>query len=76
MSLVLCPACSKQGFLWHIDDDNRTWWDCVYCKFNVEEDERKEKLCPECGKQSTTGSSKTTLDITGARHAVLDPRDV
>ena len=48
MSQHLCPNCKHKTFTWYMDSDERTWWSCSFCEFNVEEDESKEKECIKC----------------------------
>lgn len=31
-----------------MDDEDRTWWYCSLCEFQIEEDESKECCCGNC----------------------------
>jgi hypothetical protein len=31
-----------------MDDEDRTWWSCSECDFEIEEDESKECCCGKC----------------------------
>ena len=48
MSLQICVNCRKLGMTWRGDDENRTWWFCSECDFEIEEDESKECCCGKC----------------------------
>ncbi len=48
MSLQICLNCKELGLTWATSDDNRTWWFCSECGFEIEEDESKECCCLKC----------------------------
>jgi hypothetical protein len=48
MSLQICINCKELAMTWYMDDDDRTWWSCSECDFEMEEDESKECRCRKC----------------------------
>ena len=48
MSLQVCQNCRELGITWYVDDEDRTWWRCSECDFEIEEDESKESCCGKC----------------------------
>ncbi len=48
MSLQICLNCKELGLTWRMDGEDRTWWFCSECDFEIEEDESKECCCRKC----------------------------
>lgn len=48
MSLQKCVNCKELGMTWYMNDEERTWWFCSECDFEIEEDESKECFCGKC----------------------------
>lgn len=48
MSLQICVNCNELAMTWRMDDEDRTWWFCSDCNFEIEEDESKECRCGKC----------------------------
>lgn len=48
MSLQICLNCKELGLTWKVDDEDRMWWFCSLCEFEIEEDESKECFCGKC----------------------------
>lgn len=49
MSLQICPNCKQLGCTWYTTDEERTFWHCSECDFEIEEDEKRECICLNCG---------------------------
>ena len=48
MSLQICLNCKELGLTWRTDNNERTWWFCSECDFEIEEDESKVCCCLKC----------------------------
>lgn len=54
MSLLICPRCSAESFLWTYDEEETppTSWHCGDCGYSAREDEALERECSGCNKKT------------------------
>lgn len=54
MVTQICPTCNKDAFTWYMNDgdDECTIWYCQSCSYKAIEDEKDQRFCKSCLKQT------------------------